>query len=167
MPLLRPSVQWALDTNFLLSLAAGLELVSATREIAIEKGIHLSITTTVLAELKGLSRKNDRAGSLAITALKSLAEKWNIEPFVLDESDQAVAEDFADGCLRRELLPVSERNDALVLGEASVKRIPFVISSDGHLLSIEASDLAAICLPMRLPLVSVLHPFQARRALEG
>ena len=77
-----------------------------------------------------------------------------------------MANSFADACIQRELLPVDEKNDALILGEASVKGIPFVISSDHHLLSIELADLVALFLSRDLPLVSVRHPFQARRSLE-
>jgi predicted nucleic acid-binding protein len=162
----RPNVRWALDTNFLIHLSAGKDLALSVFEIAREREIRLCATMTVIQELRLLSRNQDRIAELAFTALRQMRSKWNIEPIVLSDPDQAMVDAFAEKCLKKRLLPVAEKNDALILAEAAMNGIPFVISSDQHLLSIDASDLATVCVSAGFPLIHVLHPAQARRSLD-
>jgi predicted nucleic acid-binding protein len=165
----RSTTQWALDTNFLLHLADGKENVSLAWEVAIEKGISLFATGVVLDELLDLTRNSDnpRARSLATKALSGFRTRWKIQPVSLTDVEQTIAGLFAIACLDQGLVPDAERNDALVLAEASVKNIPFVISSDGHLLNIDRGSLTLLCHSRHVTVVSVLHPSDARKSLES
>jgi hypothetical protein len=130
-------------------------------------GIRLCITPIVVTELQLLSRSSSEPiSALARKALGQLRSEWKIEPLGLDKLDRDIAKEFANVLIAKELIPLTELNDAIVLAEAAVAGVPFVISSDHHLVSIEPSDLAAIHISKRLPLVYVLHPAQARRSLE-
>src|SRR4051812_21083503 len=92
----RPSLRWALDSNFVLDLAAGKELALAVFEIARERGIRLSITPIVVKELTLISRWGEPIGTLATKALLQLRSEWKIEPLGLDKRDRDIAKDFAN-----------------------------------------------------------------------
>jgi hypothetical protein len=102
-----------------------------------------------------------------IDGRENVRAAWEIAPALLSEMEQSLAAQFAGICLEKGIVPQAERNDALLLGEAAAKRIPFVVSSDSHLLNTDFEELTLVCHALDLPLVSVLHPTSALRSLGG
>jgi len=48
-------------------------------------------------------------------------------------------------CTKLKLLPEAELNDGLILAEIGLAGIQLIVSSDKHLLDIEADELARVC----------------------
>jgi rRNA-processing protein FCF1 len=167
MGALHPIRKWALDTNFLLQLAEGKSIAQRAWEAALDNGISLVATRVVIRELHFISR-DPYSPRLQVTAARALADirkKWLIEPLGLSSIEFSIAAAFANACLEHRIIPTTERNDALVLGEAAIKAIPFVITSDRHLLEINHQDLSLLCQTHDVSIVSVLHPITAQKAL--
>jgi len=161
------TTRWALDTNFLFHLAEGRETASAAWEIARERGIRLYVTDGVFYELLGLSETAhlESIRKVATTALTALRVRWGIEPVALSDLEHSIAVAFAEICLERRLLPPEERNDAVILAEAAVREIPFLITSDSHLLDIDREMLAVLSQAQDLSVVSILNPKSIVRSL--
>jgi hypothetical protein len=77
-----------------------------------------------------------------------------------------VAELFAGRLLDRGLLPEEEFNDAVILAEASVAGIPLLVTSDRHLLDVEADALAVLFNDADLAPVHPVHPKALLKALR-
>jgi predicted nucleic acid-binding protein len=169
MGILRSATQWALDTNVLIHLVEGKENVCAACEIACERGIRLFATEVVFSELMDIAENGEtaRVQRLAAQALHQSRRKWSIEPLGITDLERTIAESFAEALLQRKVIPQCERNDAIVLAEAAVKDIPFVISSDSHLINADREELVLLCHAKDLRVVSVLHPTAALRSLGG
>jgi hypothetical protein len=167
MPTPRPRTQWALDSNFILNLEEGKEIDTAAWEIASKREVRLFAPDVVLGELDELGEYGQTVylRSLARKATANLQKRWNVEPLVVSDLDYSIATRFGEECLERGLLPHEEKNDALLLGETAVRAIPFLVTSDTHLLSIDREALAVLCQKQDLPVVSILHPRSIVRTL--
>src|SRR4051812_40941302 len=117
----------ALDSNFIFDLAAKKEFVLACSEILQERGWTLCLAPTALNELQIMEeRGTPEARRLAGLALESL-ESWGIQTFSLSEVNSDIAESFSNRLIHSGLLPVTEWNDGVILGEAAVEGIPLLI----------------------------------------
>jgi predicted nucleic acid-binding protein len=161
-----PRKQFVLDTNVLLDLAAGAEFAHDFKDVFQAHGYELLVPPTALFELNNLTREHDairkaRAGR----ALESLVQ-WKCQPFVLSESDTAIAMRFRQTLSDLELIPDDEWNDGLVLAEASIEGVPFVVTSDKHLLNIDEDLLQVAFVRSGLPSVHVVSPRRLLRAFR-
>jgi hypothetical protein len=62
------------------------------------------------------------------------------------------------------LLPTEELNDGLILAETALAGIPLLVSSDKHLLDIEADELSRVCHDRHISEVCVAHPKKLLKA---
>ena len=92
--------------------------------------------------------------------------QWEIRPFDLDSTAEAICEQFVRGLLRQRLLPEDEFNDGLILAESSLAKIPLLVTSDKHLLDIDENSLLLAFNEADLPPVRPVHPKNLLRALR-
>lgn len=134
----------ALDTNFLLDLAAGnaacLDCLSVLSEM--KRAPRLVATATVLQELAYLYEAGDskKKRALAETALRSLIG-WGVNPLQFIPVGNGIIERIGDEIRRRGLLPDEERNDSYVIAEAALANCSLLISSDAQVTGVNQEDL--------------------------
>ncbi|MBE0542648.1 MAG: hypothetical protein IH623_14915 [Verrucomicrobia bacterium] len=154
----------ALDTNLLLDLAEGSDFAHDFREEFVGRGYGLVVPPAVLAELEALVV----AGRVpqcdfAITALESLVA-WECQPFLLSALSLSIAACFAERLLDLRLIPETERNDGKILAQTSLMQIPFLVTSDKHLLDI---DEEALLLALNEADLLPVHPVHPKRLLKA
>lgn len=156
----------SLDTNVLFDLADGLDFAHDFRETYQRKGYALVISPIVVAELSYLRDHGDaeerRLAALALPRIRS----WDIQVFPLTSLQLDLARRFAATLVQRGLLPATELNDSLVLAQAAVAGIPMVVSSDNHLLDVDADALRDACTEADLTPVFPVSPHRLLRALR-
>ena len=157
----------ALDTNILFDLAAGQDFAHDFIGVFIEKGYVFSVPPTVVQELSAFAFKQSDDGKrdLAIAALRDM-RGWGIEPYDLKSVGHGITEQFAQLLFLKKMLPEDELNDGLILAETALAHIPVLVTSDRHLLDIEASELKVIFDERDLFPVTVFHPKRLLRAIQ-
>jgi hypothetical protein len=163
----KPKRQFALDTNFLLNMAAGADFALEFKEVFQGKGYALRLPPTAMVEVYAIHVQADapHKRELAGKALFKLRE-WRVVPYVLPPVQRAIAKCFASSLMLRRLIPEAEFNDGLILAETALEGIPLLVSSDKHLLDIDESDLALAFDEADLPLVMPVHPKRLLRAVR-
>lgn len=161
-----PKKQLALDTNLPLDLARQEEFAHDFRETFQALSYGLLLPPTVLEELEYLltfGSTGERA--LARRASDQIAE-WRLTPFDLPDVSHAIAEQFSRRLQHRRLIPEAEFHDGLVLAETSLAGIPLLVTSDKHLLDIDADALRLAFHDADLAPVHPAHPRGLLRALR-
>jgi predicted nucleic acid-binding protein len=158
----------ALDTNVVLDLALGAPFAHDFREVCLERGYSLWLPPTAVEELVHFAEtEKSSRGALAHSALTNLLA-WKIQPFPLDDVDRFLARRFSRTLRDRGLLPDGEDNDGRLLGETAAGQIPMLVTSDSHLLDIDARQLQVAIADSDLStFVAVAHPGRMLRALRG
>ena len=159
-----PKKQLSLDTNVLLDFARGRDFAHEFREEFQRRGYSLLLAPTVLAELEYLLTFG--TGSERALALKASekGEVWQLTAFDLPEVRLTLAEHFARGLQDRNLVPLDEFNDGLILAESSLAEIPLLVTSDKHLLGI---DEEALMLAFNEADLLPVHPVHPKRLLAA
>ena len=148
----------AADSNLLFDLAEKKDFALTFLEVAKERGCTLNLPPTVVQELTFAAfHKSGEKQKFALAALQNL-RGWGIVPFDLVAVGHGITEQFARRLHELKLLPETELNDGLILAETGLAGIPLLVSSDKHLLDIEADELARVCRERHLAEVSVVHP---------
>ncbi len=147
-----PSRQLALDTNVLLDLADNEPTVVRFHRLALEKKFSLVVTVTVLRELgfASMSQENPKLQALAALALSRM-HSWQITPLPKNALYVVYAEDFSKMIREMEILPIHEKNDGLILAEASLYGMNILITSDAHFFKIHPDDLSLVFATSQLP----------------
>ncbi len=109
-----------------------------------ERGWSLALPPTVAFELELATQEESPARRALANRCLAALTVWGIQTFSLSEVNSDIAESFSNRLIHAELLPVSEWNDGVILGEAAVEGIPLLMTSDRHLLHIEHDALAKI-----------------------
>lgn len=157
------SKQLALDTNVLLDLADKEPTVTRFHRIALARQFSLAITLTVLKEL-GAASLDDKAPSRKALAHLALVKmhSWQITPLQKNGLFADYAEDFSKMVRKMGLFPPNERNDGLILAEASLHDMSILITSDSHFFKFDQADLALAFASSQLPhAVLPLRPLMA------
>jgi hypothetical protein len=159
--------QLSLDANLVLDLADAQDFAHELREVFQRRGYRLCLPPTVRHELHTLytDGTEERTRELARTALVTLRH-WDIHPFDLDSTAEAIACRFTQDLLLRRLIPDNEFNDGLILSETSLAGIPLLVTSDKHLLDIDEDALVLAFQEADLPPVHPVHPKRLLRALR-
>ncbi len=156
----------ALDTNVLFDLADAKEFAVEFREVFRARGFELLAPPTVLAELHYFRRQGDREQRrLAELSVRNLLG-WRVVPLVLGDLEVAIAKRFAELVRLHRLVPAEESNDARILAEATVARISLLVTSDHHLLDIDADALQATADEADLPAIDVASPKRLLRVFR-
>src|SRR5438309_1823725 len=66
---------------------------------------------------------------------------WKIDVRKLEDFEERWKANFLDICAERRLLPPKEKNDAHIIAETAVARIPILVTSDGPLLKVDTKEL--------------------------
>ena len=147
--------RFALDTNVLIDLGEGLAF--AQRFLATHRNSGLAAPPTVIQELVHIATTPHPAQKHALAALQNM-RKWNIVPYDLLAVGHGITEVNARKLMDSGVLPDGEFNDGFILVEASLARIPTLITSDNHLLSINPPELIQKLGEFHLSPVSIYHP---------
>jgi len=154
----------AVDSNLLFDLAEKKDFALTFLEVAKEKNYTLQLPPTVVQELTFAAlHKSGEEQKLAFVTLQNL-RAWGIVPFDLVSVGHGITEQFARRLHELKLLPEAELNDGLILAEIGLAGIQLIVSSDKHLLDIEADELARVCRERHITEVSVVHPRKLLKA---
>jgi hypothetical protein len=161
-----PSKRLAFDANILIDIALGVDAILTLHEVLSERKTAIEISPTVVQEMSHLLDDPNRdLSKAALTALQSL-RTWGVKPFDLVAVGHGITEQFSRELIERKLLPREEFHDGCILAEVSLAKIPLLITSDNHLLSIEQTDLNAAFCSKDLDIVTVMSPRQILQSLE-
>ena len=164
MAVLGQKKRLAADSNLLFDLAARKDFALTFLEVAGEKSFTLHLPPTVVQELSFAAlHKQGVEQKLALKALRSI-RSWGIVPFDLVAVGHGITEQFARRLHELKLLPEAELNDGLILAETRLAGIPLLVTSDKHLLDIEADELCAVCRDRHISEVRVAHPKKLLKA---
>jgi predicted nucleic acid-binding protein len=156
----------SLDTNVLFDLADEKDFAHDFRETYQTRGYSLAICPTVVAELYFLQVEGAaEERRLASLSLNSLA-LWDIQVFPLNGVQIELARRFASILISRGLLPENEQNDARIVAETAVAGIALIVSSDSHLLNIDADVLREACADADLAPTYAASPRRLLRAVR-
>jgi hypothetical protein len=159
--------QLSLDANFIFDLAEEKDFAHDLLEAAQGRGYALLLPPTAAHELHLIftNGESEAERELARTALTRMRQ-WDIRPFELNSTAEAICEQFVRGLLRQGLIPDDEFNDGLILAETSLEEIPLLVTSDKHLLDIDEDDLQLAFNEADLSPVHPVHPKRLLRALR-
>src|ERR1035441_5502346 len=157
----------SLDTNLVFDLAREQDFAHEFRETFLQKGFGLMLPPTAAFELhvicfRGETEEEREWARVALVNLR----RWGIQPFDLDSTSEAIAEQFARRLLHLGLIPPDELNDGLILAQSSLERILLLATSDKHLLDGEENELLLLFTEADLIPVRALHPKRLLRALR-
>ncbi len=159
-----PKKSLALDTNLLFDLAAEEDFAHEFMDEFSSRGYSLLVPPTVIAELAFLSsRKDTPQREIARVALEKIAI-WQCQPFTLSSTQLAIALRFAARLMDSSLIPETEQNDGKILAQASLARIPLLVTSDKHLLDV---DEDALLLAFNDADLLPVHPSHPKRLLKA
>ena len=103
---------------------------------------------------------------LAQNALQSMLD-WKIQPFNLLPVGNGIAHEFSDMIRRRGFLDEDEVNDGIIWAEAALLDVKVLVTSDRHLLDLEASSLGLAFVDSDLPHVTPMHPKNFSRVFRS
>jgi len=161
-----PKKQMALDANVVLDLGEGKDFAHDFREEFQARGYEFFLPPTTVAELNVLSLYGgDPQKNFADRGLLQL-RAWKCQPFALSDTKLAIAEHFRRRLSERRLIPDEEWDDGLILAETSLANIPLLVTSDAHLLDIDADALLLAFQEADLLPVHPVHPKRLLKALR-
>jgi hypothetical protein len=161
----RAQKRLALDTNVPLDLADAKDFAHDFREAFQQRGYALLVPPTVVTELSLLAFDQDSTKqALAMRALTCL-RGWGMQPYDLNSVGHGITDRFAKQLIERGLLPGGEFNDGVILAETALADIPVLVTSDKHLLNIDAAALKMTFDERDLFPVSPCHPKSLVKAL--
>jgi len=160
-PAQRP--QFALDTNVLIDLGERKPFAHTFRAEYAARG--LAVLPTVVQELTDVAFSDTHAAAkFAFDALANMRE-WSIYPIDLKAVGHGIAEADAQKLIDLKLLPEEEFNDGLILIETALASIPYLVTSDHHLLEIDKPKLIKVLGDLDLIAVQIVHPKALLRAI--
>jgi hypothetical protein len=156
---------FAIDTNILIDLGQHKSFARAFLAAFRTRG--LAAPPTVIQELVGLC-EDDKSGvqEAAMEALTHMRE-WGIFVYDLIAVGHGITEADTRKLIDAGLLPEEEFNDGLILIETALGGIPSLVTSDPHLLKIDASRLGEFLTSLDLLPVSIFHPKALLRNAPG
>lgn len=155
----------ALDTNFLLDLAAGnercLDAFAALKEVKITP--RFVVTPTVLQEVAYFVRAGtEEQKALALKALQSF-RTWGITPLTLVPVGHGIVEQIAGKICREGLLPDEEKHDSEIVAEAALTGCSLLVSSDHHLTDMDQLALHRVLRECDVEEIVILGPTKVLR----
>ena len=121
---------------------------------------------TVIQELTSIGLSNTHPASEFALAALSLMREWQIFPYDLKAVGHGITELDARKLIERGILPEDEFNDGLILIETALAGVPYLVTSDHHLLDIDKIRLGNALADFDLPPVIIVHPKALLRAIS-
>ena len=157
--------RFALDTNVLIDL--GERKSFAHNFLSAYKSQGFAVPPTVVQEITDIAFSDThKASKFAYEALSNMRQ-WDIFPYDLKSVGHGITELDANELIKRGLLPEEEFNDGLIVIETALACIPSLVTSDKHLLSIDAAKLIHFLGDYDLPPVTIYHPKNLLRAINA
>ena len=135
------------DTNVLLDLAEDVEAVVdavATIRARLPEARFVAPPTVIhelaLAARAGETARIRRAAFRALSQLRS----WGFEPLNLVPVGHGIVARIAEEIRRKELLPVEEVNDSLIVAESALLQCRMLLSADAHLRGMDFQRLTVL-----------------------
>jgi len=161
-----PKKSLALDTNLLLDLAGEEDFAHEFRDEFSRRDYLRFVPPTVVAELAFFAALKDAAQQeIAAKALQKIGRR-KCQPFTLSFTQLAISARFAMRLIDSLLIPETEQNDGKILAQASLAGIPLLVTSDKHLLDIDAETLLLAFNEADLSPFHPVHPKRLLRALR-
>ena len=151
----------AVDTNILLRLARRDEATMDALDMIRQRlaPVQLVVSPTVAQETAVLACEvDDPALSDAARVALGQLSSWGFFAGPLNAVDKAIVWNAAGKLLDSGLLPSLERNDALILAEASVMNCILLVRRGSHLLRIDRDKLALVFGDLDLPTPAIASP---------
>jgi hypothetical protein len=89
-----------------------------------------------------------------------------IKPFDLISVGHGITESFYERLVAKRLLPDGERHDGFILAETAIVESPILVTSDGHLLSMDPALLKVTFDEASLNQVTPCHPRRLLKAIR-
>lgn len=161
----------AVDSNVLFDLASDVEaVVDAVETIRrLIKAARFIVPPTALHELALTATRGEAEAKrrMARLALSRLTTEWRFQPMNLVPVDHGIVERIADALRERDLLPVAERNDALVLAESALLGCGILLTSDAHLRGVDFQSLALLLQGFHVAAPVIATPREIVRKFHG
>jgi len=165
-----PDTRLAVDTNFLLDLACRRDEALDALEVIRRRlrGARIFVTPTAFKELVNIA-VNHPALKQRDDAHKALAgmRAWGMLPVELTDLQATFARSIATKLLDQGVIPLEERNDALIFAEAAMLECQLLVSSDSHLRDADRTRLALALQACGAPVVVVCRPDEIVRMFAG
>lgn len=157
----------SLDANLVFDLARKRDFAHEFRETFLNRGYGLDLPPAAVYELHVIRIRSaiEEERQWAKVALANLQD-WRIQPFDLDSTSEAIAEQFASRLMRLGLIPDDEFDDGLILAQTLIEQIPLLVTSDKHLLDVDEDSLLLAFNEADLFPVRPVHPKRLLRALR-
>jgi hypothetical protein len=135
----------AVDTNVLLNLAEGVEVVIDCLE-TVKKRLQnpkIIVLPTVILELIDISEHDDddHLKSLAKSSLTSILDPWGFLPVNCVPVGHGIVEQIGRKIREKGLIPEDEIHDSFLIAEAALYEATILISSDSHIKDIDQKML--------------------------
>lgn len=127
----------SLDTNVLVGFGERRPSLLDFLTLACEIGHELCVTETTLAETEHLARAAEDASlRRAAQCALDLRAEWKIQGSLpATPADRTAAEQLAAWLRKRGWIPASQYRDSLIIAEASIARVPILVTTDPHFFS--------------------------------
>ena len=160
----------AVDTNFLMDLARPRDVALDALEIIRRRvrGLQILVTPTVFGEITDLA-VDERAPATRVCARKAISSMrvWDMFPIETTDLQATIAGFAANKLITQGVIPLEERNDALIIAEAAVLDCQVLVSSDSHLRDADLARMALVLRECQLPMVVISKPDEIVRQFSG
>ena len=149
----------ALDTSFLLSLAAGDGNCQEVIDWLSRINVYPLATGTVLQELADAEREDSDpfVRQNAILAQQNLAI-WGILDVSLEPIDNGIAKIIATKLFEKKVLPDEHENDGLVIAEAALHYCKILVTFRQRLLDAPAAGIKFMLIESDVPDLFIVSP---------
>jgi hypothetical protein len=158
----------ALDTTFLLSLAAGDEACEETIDWFGAINVYPVVTGTVLQELADIEQ-NEEDPFVLENASKALANipVWGFLSIPLQPAENGIAKVIANKLADKGFLPDEYENDGLVVAEAAFQNCNILVTYRQTLLDCSGEGLKFMLLENDVADLFIVSPVDVVEYLEG
>jgi len=149
----------ALDTSFLLYLAAGNEDCQTVVDWLVSHNIYPVVTGTVLQELADIEI-NDPDPFIKANATEAIVNlpTWGFLSIPLEPTDNGIARIIASRIVEKGLLPDENEDDGLVVAEAAIQGCKLLITYRQILLGADYDSLRLLLLENDVSDLAIIEP---------
>jgi hypothetical protein len=159
MPAPTPKRFAALDTGFLLSLAAGDEDCETVVDWLVSHNIYPLVTGTVLQELADIEQNDsdpfNRGNAMQVETNISV---WGFLSIPLSPAENGIAKIIASRIVEKGLLPDENEDDGLVVAEAAIQGCSLIITYREVLLDAPFAPLRLLLIEMDVSDLVIISP---------
>lgn len=149
----------ALDTSFLLYLAAGDEDCETVVDWLVSHNIYPIVTGTVLQELADIEQNDpDPFNRGNANTVATSISTWGFLSFPLEPADNGIAKIIASRIVEKELLPDKDEDDGLVIAEAAMQNCNMLVTYRKVLLDAPFDQLRLLLIEMDVSPLVVIPP---------